>query len=208
MKRIFSIVSIISMVLFGLTVSSANGEGRTRTSVTTPDGKLLLPASESHDNLPQRTGKEHAYKDAWYSFSLTLDYPHYKNQVAYKDKSAAKQTLRRAKTYLDEVTVKGHDFSAASDLQRDPSWEKFGENLAKLQNRDFGESEILNDLNNAGALFLQVQRYDDEPSLRYLYEIISDLSRKLNGGSKFYGITRTYGNKSEAIHSYLESKLD
>ena len=88
-------------------------------------------------------------------------------------------------------------------------WETFVEDIARLKYDNFGKSEILNDLNNAGALILQAEVYDDQPSFQYLYKLISDLNAGIHDEHPSYGLSRAYGTEitNQTIYNHLLSKL-
>jgi hypothetical protein len=218
MKRTMTILLGAGLVvsgIFGVNVAKgeANIEPVTRSNVFTVDGKKLESSViELQKETPQHLNNsaiETKFKDESYSFSLGLKFKDYKKNVAYKNEEMAKKRLQSVTDYLNRLTKNGTDFSEATWLQDDNEWTKFVEDVGRLKYEDFAESEALNDINVAGALILQAERYYDEPSLRYLNEVISDLNSGVNGGAVKFNVTRSFGNqvKSQEIHYYLKSKI-
>lgn len=202
-------VLVTGMIGFGI----VNAE--TRTNVQTVDGKAISSSIEkSQKEKPEfanHSAIENKFKDDSYSFALSLNYIDFENKVAYQDKkeAEAKERLRAVTKYLNDLTHNGTDFSAADRLQNDDDWTQFVEEVARLKYNDFDKSEILNDLNNIGALIFQAEGYYDEPSLKYLYEIVSDLNAGINGGKVDFNVSRAFGDEEteKTVYKYLQSKI-
>jgi hypothetical protein len=94
-------------------------------------------------------------------------------------------------------------------LQHDDKWMEFVENIARLKYEEFDNSQILNDLDVAGALMLQVEGHYDETSLVFLYQIISDLYSGINNEADKFGVASVFGKEErfQQIHNYLQSKV-
>jgi hypothetical protein len=217
-KRTMTILLGAGLVVsgvFGVNVASGEAKNQpvTRSNVFTVDGKNLQSSViELQKETPQHLSNsaiETKFKDDSYSFSLGLQFNDYKKKVAFKNEEMTKQRLQSVTDYLNQLTKNGTDFSEAAWLQNDKEWTKFVEEVGRLKYEDFAESEAINDLNVAGALILQAERYYDEPSLRYLYEVISDLNSGVNGGAVKFNVTGSFGNQvnTQEIHDYLKSKI-
>lgn len=208
-------VGLFVLGFFGLMVVNGEieSEAQTRTNVHTIDGKTLQSSVlELQKEAPAQSKNseiEMKFKDESYSFSLGLQLFDFKNNVAYKDEQSTKDHLRLAMNYLNDLTMNGTDFSAAARLQNDSEWTEFVEDIASLKYNYFSKSEVLNDLNMAGALILQAERHYDEPSLRYLYEVIFDLDSSINGEADKFNVTRSFGKEEQfqEIYKYLQSKI-
>ncbi|PRS16518.1 hypothetical protein C6W27_08950 [Bacillus paralicheniformis] len=213
MKRIISVAIGATILFAGVCVVYAEGdELTTRSNVKTTDNETLhssnIPLQKTTPRHENRSEVVNKFRETAYSFSLGFDYVDFEEEISYKDEESAKERLQSVTNYLNTLTDNGKDFSAAENLQRNDEWKKFVEDVARLKYEDFDKSEILNDLNVAGALILQAEMHKDKPSLQYLYETINDLNSVVQGNSDKNGITRTFGNDSfEEVQSYLKSKL-
>jgi hypothetical protein len=213
LKRIISVAIGATILLAGVCVVYAEGdELTTRSNVKTTDNETLqssnIPLQKTTPRHENRSEVVNKFRETAYSFSLGFDYVDFEEEISYKDEETAKERLQSATNYLNTLTDNGKDFSAAENLQRNDEWKKFVKDVARLKYEDFDKSEILNDLNVAGALILQAEMHKDKPSLQYLYETINDLNSIVQGNSDKNEITRTFGNDSfEEVQSYLKSKL-
>ncbi|WP_018933275.1 hypothetical protein [Gracilibacillus lacisalsi] len=213
MKRIISVAIGATILLAGVCVVYAEGdELTTRSNVKTTDNETLqssnIPLQKTTPRHENRSEVVNKFRETAYSFSLGFDYVDFEEEISYKDEETAKERLQSATNYLNTLTDNGKDFSAAENLQRNDEWKKFVKDVARLKYEDFDKSEILNDLNVAGALILQAEMHKDKPSLQYLYETINDLNSVVQGNSDKNENTRTFGNDAfEEVQSYLKSKL-
>lgn|SRR5699024_9269396 len=210
-KRALPIALGIGIVLTGIVGVHATEAG-TRTNVKTTNNETLssstIPTQYKTPEYMNRSDIENQFREKSYSFALGLGYVDFEDKVAYKDEKAAKERLKTALNFLEDLTGGGNDFTAVEGLQFNDEWSKFIEDIAILKYEDLAESEILNDLNVAGALILQSEGHYDEPSLRYLYQVISDLNSGVNGESVKYEVTKAFGDDSfEEIQQYLKSKI-
>lgn len=219
MKKTFALLFMGLLVLVsGLTIvnEESKSEAKIRTNVYTRDGKSFWSsAGESQKEPPAQLKNseiEAKFKDESYAFSLSLQYADFEKNVVYKDElaeQASKDHLQSASNYLNKLTKNGTDFTSSAWLQNDEEWTMFVKDIARLKYEDFANSEVINDLNIAGALILQAERYYDEPSLRYLYQVISDLNSGIRNESDKFNVTLSFGEEAQfqEIHKYLQSKI-
>ncbi|BBU40680.1 hypothetical protein APP_29720 [Aeribacillus pallidus] len=163
---------------------------------------------DHEDKKMEEQNLSEAFKNDSYSFALSLKYVDYEDKVAFKNEQTAKQRLKNVQKFLDELTDHGTSFHAVNNLEINDKWHKFVKDVAYLKYYGFDESEILNDLNVAGALILQAENYYDKPSLNYLYQIFTDLNSAIHGEKVKYNVTRTFSQESQfkKVSLYLDSK--
>ncbi|MGR6115016.1 hypothetical protein ACTHHL_00305 [Aeribacillus composti] len=163
---------------------------------------------KTEDSTAEEQDLSDIFKNDSYAFALSLQYVDYEDKVVFKNEQIAKQRLKNVQKYLDDLTDHGTSFHAVENLEINDKWQKLVEDVAYLKYYGFDESEILNDLNIAGALILQAENYYDKPSLSYLYQIFTDLNSAINGEKVKYNVTRTFSPESQfkRVSLYLASK--
>ncbi|WZY01580.1 hypothetical protein NSQ26_05960 [Bacillus sp. FSL W7-1360] len=203
-KGMLLAVGCVATVALSITVV-VNANAETKSTVLEP--KLTTMLEHEFDSTPSDESVEGKYKNDAYAFSLQPKYEKYELDVLFKDdqKDQAVELLSNATEKLGDLTSEGTDFSAASTAQSDNDWKSIVLDLAELKNV-VEESNLVNDLNNAGALVLQVESHYDEPSLQLLYKLISDLNAAVNGEDTEYHLTMTFDD-SEKIVEHVKSKI-
>ena len=186
----------------------------TRMNVKSVEGKTLSSSivNAQYDNKVEIvSGIQAKFQEASYGFSLSLNYTTFENKVTYQlDKEAeAKERLETSIKFLNDLTNNGTNFESAANLWQLDGWNSFVENIALLKYEDFGESEVQNDLNNAGALIHQSKSHYDQPSFKLLYKLISDLNSGINGKEAKFNVSRAFGDEAsnKTVFNYLESKI-
>jgi hypothetical protein len=218
MKKTSLLLGAVGLIVTGILVINVSDgeserEAETNISKQSIDGKTDQTSSVESQKVTAihltNSAIETKFKDESYSFSLEPRFVHYEDNVSYKDEQVAKEHLQSASNYLNKLTKSGTNFSAAAWLQDDDEWTNFVEDIARLKYENFAESQVLNDLDVVGALILQAERHYDEPSLRYLYEIISDLNSGSKNEADKYGVTLSFGEEEQfqEVHKYLQSKI-
>ncbi|PHA62846.1 hypothetical protein [Bacillus wiedmannii] len=212
MKNKIAIAAMSGILVTSLVGLKAYAD--TRTNVQNPDGSVSTSVSETQYGTSKEATQseiENKFLNDSYKFSMGPKYIEFDHKVDYKagEESSAKEGLKNASDFLNELTKNGTDFSAVKSLQENEEWTKFVENISNLKYNVFEKSEVLNDLNNAGALILQAEGHYDEPSLQLLYKLVSELEAGVNGKSVDAELTRTFGKevKNQIVYKHLQSKL-
>ncbi|MCU5493498.1 hypothetical protein OCB70_14040 [Bacillus cereus] len=212
MKNKIAIVAMSGILVTSLVGLKAYAN--TRTSVQNPDGSATTSVSETQygtSKFETQSEIENKFLDDSYKFSMGPKYVEFDHKVVYKtgEESSAKEGLKNASDFLNGLTKNGTDFSSVKSLQENEEWTKFVENISNLKYNVFEKSEVLNDLNNAGALILQAEGHYDEPSLQLLYKLVSELEAGINGESVDTDLTRAFGKeaKNQIVFKHLQSKL-
>lgn len=203
---------VITIIFLGVIAISGKTETKNVPMNFLKDSVLATPEElASVANLGKSSSLEDKFRTASYNFSLQPQYPQFQDKVIYQPEKEVetKERLQHVANYLETLTKHGTDFSEAKSLRNMGDWKTFVEDIARLKYDNFGKSEILNDLNNAGALILQAEVYDDQPSFQYLYKLISDLNAGIHDEQPSYGLSRTYGTEitDQTIYNHLLSKL-
>lgn len=210
MKRILTYT-----IGFGIVASAFIGvnstEAETRTSELDSKGVTISESSQPllsvSPSSANRSDNENNYREKSYSFSLDPIFVNFDDDIVYKDEDFAKENVQHAFNILNDITDNGTDFSKVNGLYNNEDWAEFVEVMANLKYEGFEDSEILNDLNVAGALILQAEGHYDEPSFTYLYKVIADLHSGIEGEAVENKMTRTFENDSiDEVLDYMDTK--
>jgi hypothetical protein len=118
--------------------------------------------------------------------------------------------------YLNNITGwGGADTVNLRNLKTSDEWKELKAAVNWLKKEGFAPSKVLNDMENANALIMLVERNDDRTSLKYLHRIFHDLDVQLNevteeeGETNIWGVTHAFGNNREIrrVNNYLKQNF-
>lgn len=147
-----------------------------------------------------------------------IEHQEYEEAIIYQEnkEDQSLEILSKQHKYLNDITGwGGADTIDLRNLKTSDEWKELKSALDWLKSEGFGPSKIRNDMENANALILLIEREDDRTALKYLHRILHDLDVTLNevteqeGETNIWGVTHALGNNREIrrVNNYLKQNF-
>lgn len=147
-----------------------------------------------------------------------IEHLEYEESVIFQEnkENQTLEVLSLQHKYLNNVTGwGGADTVDLRNLKTSDEWKELKSSVNWMKTEGFGPSKVRNDMENANALMILVEREDDRTALKYLHRIFHDLDVTLNevtedeGETNIWGVTQALGNNREIrrINNYLKQNF-